>query len=236
LLRLARGEVGLRLLQGRDRGDLARAQHGLAVDVALGRLEHDLRVLQPRGQHRAVALGVIEVDAGALQPRLLDSDAGGGHLERGARLLDAGDEAALVDPRQGIALVDAVVEVDEEVGDLAGQLRADLDGVDRLQRAGGGDDLLQRPALDRRRDERGRLRGGRRDEAGDPRIGLLLPRGQTVQDRAQGQGMGLHHRGGGEAARGDGCEQGADNPASHHDPPSPAAETIQQGAICRCIC
>lgn len=235
-LRPARGEIGLRLLEGRDRGDLARAQHGLAVEVALGRLQHDLCVLQAGGQHRAVALGVVEVDAGAVEPRLLDPDAGRGHLERGARLLDPRDEAALVDPCQRVALVDAVVEVDEEVGDLARQLRADLHGVDRLQGARRGDDLLELPALDRRGDERGRFRRGRRDEAGDPRIGLLLPGSETVQDRAQAQGMGLHHRGGGEAARGHGCAQGADDPASHHNPPSPAVDSIRQGAIRRCIC
>ena len=53
-----------------------------------------------------------------------------------------------IDPREKSSLLDVIVEVDEEIGDLPGDLRADADGRDGAEGAGGGNGLLEIAALD----------------------------------------------------------------------------------------
>ena len=60
-----------------------------------------------------------------------------------------------VDPGEELPLLDVVVEVDEELGDLSRDLGADADGREGLERPGRGDDRLQVSALDRREAKHG---------------------------------------------------------------------------------
>ncbi|GJE13506.1 hypothetical protein FOHLNKBM_4569 [Methylobacterium longum] len=141
-LGLPGGEIGLCLLQGGGRGDLATAQGDLALEVALGGELLGLRALDLGLKHCLGAAGVVEVDPGPIEPGLLDLHVRHRHVERGAVLLDLGDETALVELGKGIPQPDPVVEVHVQLGDLPRELRADLHRIDRLHGAGGGNELL----------------------------------------------------------------------------------------------
>ena len=61
-----------------------------------------------------------------LQRRALLQHLGAGHLEGGLGLAHFGLEGARIEPGKRLPLPDLVIEVDQQIGDLPGQLRADL--------------------------------------------------------------------------------------------------------------
>ena len=126
-------EVAARALEADLRGRVGRARDRVRV---LGLLElrvgHDLLLVQA-ARAVEVAPRLRELGFDALEARL-----GGTHLLEGQRRIDARDE---------LARLHAVIEVHEDLRDLAGDLGADLDGLRRLERSGAGDDLDHVAAL-----------------------------------------------------------------------------------------
>src|SRR5690606_229079 len=109
------------------------------VDVAPG---HQLRGAQ-FGLALVVELGVAQAGLGLAQLRL-----GTGDL--GVALLDLRLVGARVDAGDHLALLDLVVEVHQDLGDLAGDLAADGDRGNRAQGTGGRDRDADVAALHRR--------------------------------------------------------------------------------------
>src|SRR5690606_41270390 len=128
------GQVLSRALQvevrGRVRrlGDLVVVERGVVLAVG-----HDLLLVE-HGDALVLALRLLE-----LGPAALDGDLRGPHLLEQQPRVDPGDE---------LALLYAVVEVDVDLRDLAGDLRPHLHGLGRLEGAGAGDDGLDVAARD----------------------------------------------------------------------------------------
>src|SRR5690606_25830620 len=120
-------EVELRRRVRRAR-DVVVVQRGVVLAV-----RHDLLLVELRDA-LVLPLRLLE-----LRPAAFDADLRGPYLLAQQRRID---------PRDELALLDAVVEVDVDLRDLAGDLRAHLDGLGRLERAGARDHGLDVAARD----------------------------------------------------------------------------------------
>ena len=126
--------VELRLVAFGVRDEAFREQRLLAVEIGLRVVGLDPGAQHLRPQHQQVALLVVERARRGVEIRL--------------RLLHLELEGLRVDPGQQLALLDRAVEVDEELLDLARDLRADGDRRDGGQRSRGGHHRGERAALD----------------------------------------------------------------------------------------
>ena len=136
-LRLGDGEVRLGALLERDGG----VERGLRR----GALDHEL--LGPA----EIELGLVQI---GLRPRHagdLQIDIRACHGDAGLALAHAGLEARRLDPRQHGAALHLARIVDIDLADIAGKLRADIDGDERAHGPRRGDDAAHVAALRRRR-------------------------------------------------------------------------------------
>ena len=104
----------------------------------------------PLDQHLlslVVALRVGKIDLRLEDLRALDIDCRAGGFEIGFGLTELVLEGLGVDAGDQLVRLYRRIEVDQDFLDLAGDLRADLYGRDRIERAGGGDDRGERSAF-----------------------------------------------------------------------------------------
>ena len=95
-----------------------------------------------------VGLGLDHAGFGFFEVGVGGHQVGFGVFQVGGGLQQRALEQGRIDERDDVAFVDAGVEVGVELGDRAGDLRADLDGDDRVDGAGGFDDIVDVATFD----------------------------------------------------------------------------------------
>jgi hypothetical protein len=118
---LGDGEVRYGALLGGNRGVESRLRRGALGDEFLGTAEVELGLMQ---------IGLSPPDAGLLQV-----DIGLGHGDGGFLLAHARLEARRLDSGEHLALLDLARIVNIDRADIAGELRADIDGDERAHGA-----------------------------------------------------------------------------------------------------
>ena len=132
------------------RGDgAALQQRAPPGELALGVGGIDTRALRPRLERRAAGLRVGDLGARLVERRPLDRHRRPRHRQRRLGLAHACGVGLRIQRGERLTLDDLVVEVDQQLGDLPGELRADLHRDHGIQRAGRGDRGPQVAALDR---------------------------------------------------------------------------------------
>ena len=122
------------------RGDAGEGQLELGrLDLGLGHLHRRLRVAHDR---HAVVEGLLRDDL-PLHQRLAAHDVevgvlhlGLGRKQLGLRLLQRALERPRIDHEQQVALLDGLAVLEVHLGEIAGDARAHLDGLDRVEAAG----------------------------------------------------------------------------------------------------
>jgi hypothetical protein len=164
------GTVGvLRLLPNAGGDDLPLGQRPLAVELPLGVVERELGAGDLRLGRQVRGLSILQLGAVPIDLRALHRDEGLHDLELGLGLADLGLEALRVDPSNDLALSDRRVEVGVQLLDQAGDLGADLDLHDGVERPGGGDGGHEIASIHRCRPVGRRVRGYQERQRGSQR-------------------------------------------------------------------
>jgi hypothetical protein len=87
-----------------------------------------------------VELGLVQIGVGPLHARLLQGDIGLGNGDARLLLAHGRFKSRGFDAGQHLALLDRRAEIHVELADLAGKLRAHINGDERVDRARGRDD------------------------------------------------------------------------------------------------
>src|SRR5262249_22316462 len=137
LAQLGRGGVagGARILDTGDGGGAASGKLVGTGELALRSVELNTRQVDPGAKDLALRASLVLEPARFVKLGRKDGDVRARHPRLGLGLSAAGLEAALVEGHERLAGPPLVVEVGVEPRNLARQLRAHLDGRDRLQRA-----------------------------------------------------------------------------------------------------